>query len=102
MLGETVTKKRPEEHLETNDAWVKWLAEQRLASKYHVIETQRNYTVTGAVLTEDANAFEVIANMRRQAVISQRKTPEQQDDKPVSKSKSKNRTVENPKPPTPR
>jgi len=99
LSGETVTETRPEEHLETNDAWTKWLAEQRLASKYHVIRVRKEYTATSAALTGDANVFEVIAAMRRDDLIERKQAAERQNDKPATKARTRRKTAQTPSPP---
>lgn len=101
LNGETITEKRAEEYIEINDAWSKWLAEQRLASKYHVMKLRKEYQITDTMLHENTDVFDVMAAMRRNDLIKQRQAEDKRRNKPAVKGKTKVRTSSKTRKPVP-
>ena len=66
--GETVKRSCPEEHVEVTEAWKKWLAEQRSASRYHVMKVTRTFVSTQDLLHKNDTEFDTLARLRRQSL----------------------------------
>jgi len=65
QLGEY---EHPEEYIQLTEQWSKWLAEQRLASRYHLMKIRNDFSITTELLETHPEQFEVIAQMRREAL----------------------------------
>ncbi|WP_407542149.1 hypothetical protein Q0M94_17940 (plasmid) [Deinococcus radiomollis] len=108
--GELVEEDRPEEHVETSDAWKAWLEEQRAASKLQIIKVRRDYRITADQISKNPTDFEVLAKLRqadleREARAAQAKkeapaAPVKQTPTAQSAKRASGRRVK-PTPPTP-
>ena len=72
LSGEEVKETFPEEHIASGEGWERWLAEQRQASRWHVIRVTEEFRIDAASVTVPGE-FEMLARLRIEALQKKKK-----------------------------